>query len=208
LGRWLQPDPVGFADGINLYAYVGNSPMGLVDPSGLMAEQVAAGASEAWSVVSNHSSYIASDIHRMVGDIFTDPAKFVKSAAPSLGALAPVAGKLPVAISQGIGIVRGLASFETPNSTPASSVYDTSITSPGSQYPNVRTNVGAQEFQSNLMSNGYKVVKQANGSNGPVTVLNNGRSTWTIYERSSTGAPGAQFFGDNGSIVKYSLGGP
>jgi RHS repeat-associated protein len=34
-GRWLTPDPLGFADGPNLFAYVHNDPLGFVDPYGL-----------------------------------------------------------------------------------------------------------------------------------------------------------------------------
>ena len=37
LGRWLTPDPVGFADGPNLYAYVHNHPPTMVDPDGQWA---------------------------------------------------------------------------------------------------------------------------------------------------------------------------
>jgi RHS repeat-associated protein len=36
LGRWMNPDPLGFAAGdSNLYRYVGNSPTNYTDPSGL-----------------------------------------------------------------------------------------------------------------------------------------------------------------------------
>ncbi len=35
LGRWLTPDPQGYADGPNLYAYVHNRPLTLIDPWGL-----------------------------------------------------------------------------------------------------------------------------------------------------------------------------
>ncbi|MBK7709200.1 MAG: RHS domain-containing protein [Acidobacteria bacterium] len=39
LGRFISEDPIGFAGGdVNLYGYVGNGPVELVDPSGLYVE--------------------------------------------------------------------------------------------------------------------------------------------------------------------------
>ena len=35
LGRFLQADPAGYADGMNLYAYAGNNPLAFADPYGL-----------------------------------------------------------------------------------------------------------------------------------------------------------------------------
>ncbi len=40
LGRWITPDPIGFADGPNLYAYVHNNPLSLIDPWGLFSQSM------------------------------------------------------------------------------------------------------------------------------------------------------------------------
>ncbi|WP_346730586.1 toxin C-terminal domain-containing protein [Caballeronia sp. dw_19] len=37
LGRFLQTDPVGYADDLNWYAYAGNNPVNFSDPTGLAA---------------------------------------------------------------------------------------------------------------------------------------------------------------------------
>jgi RHS repeat-associated protein len=37
IGRWITPDPAGFADGLNLYAYVHNHPLAYIDPDGQFA---------------------------------------------------------------------------------------------------------------------------------------------------------------------------
>lgn len=45
LGRWISRDPIGEIGGIHLYAYVGNDPISLYDPSGLLAGGLGYGGS-------------------------------------------------------------------------------------------------------------------------------------------------------------------
>ena len=49
VGRWLAKDPIGFGGGQgNLYGYVANDPVNLVDPPGLWGFAVGGGASAGW----------------------------------------------------------------------------------------------------------------------------------------------------------------
>src|SRR3546814_4121660 len=40
LGRFLSADPIGYGDGMNMYAYVGNDPVNRADPLGLFFSQI------------------------------------------------------------------------------------------------------------------------------------------------------------------------
>ncbi|MFH1847522.1 MAG: RHS repeat-associated core domain-containing protein, partial [Candidatus Omnitrophota bacterium] len=39
-GRFITPDPIGYAGGINLYSYCGNDPVNWIDPWGLYGENM------------------------------------------------------------------------------------------------------------------------------------------------------------------------
>ncbi|MHB8884746.1 MAG: RHS repeat-associated core domain-containing protein [Methylovirgula sp.] len=180
-GRWLSRDPAGeSSDAVaNLYRYVNGNPVSLMDPLGLACGDT----------LQNLLNALASNPLLLPMIIVTE----IAGGGPEDPLADVIVAEEIAAAEGGTGLVEG-----------ASSLYDTSITNAGSQYLNVQTDVGAQEFQSNLLSNGYNVVNQT----PTATVLSNGTDTYTIYTRTSTGQPGAQFFGGNGSIVKYSLSGP
>jgi RHS repeat-associated protein len=66
------------------------------------------------------------------------------------------------------------------------------ITRKGAQVPNIGARLTASEFQANLISSGFKVVRQTVGPNGPVTMLSDGQKLYTIYTATSTGGASAE----------------
>ncbi len=95
LGRFLQPDPIGYRAGMNLYAYVGNDPLDHTDPYGLQSFEGATG-----NPVTDASHYYHYDLGenlQAVGDFLAGVDAAVTNGA--IGALANsgnVAGKLGI----------------------------------------------------------------------------------------------------------------
>lgn len=62
LGRFVSRDPMGMADAVSGYAYVGNNPVNFIDPFGLEAQLAAAGALTGkqvyWSMVTDASDWL------------------------------------------------------------------------------------------------------------------------------------------------------
>lgn len=56
-GRFIQRDPIGYVDGMNLYAYVASNPMKFVDPLGLELQIVVFQGLGAGSISGKHVKY-------------------------------------------------------------------------------------------------------------------------------------------------------
>lgn len=58
IGRFLQPDPIGYADGPNVYAYVRNNPINYVDPTGAWGNPAIDGTSGSFTPDPRYLEYL------------------------------------------------------------------------------------------------------------------------------------------------------
>ena len=106
-GRFLQPDPIGYAGGRNMYAYVDNDPLNLVDPSGYAAASALSAARPTLNAID------AVDRNAAVISISTGMAIDLALAGPT-GEGIPIAGAAFLGIkglgAAGRGVRAGLVS--------------------------------------------------------------------------------------------------
>ncbi len=105
-GRFVQPDPIGFAGGINIYAYTTNSPVNYYDPSGMVKEgQVILGSI---SIVTSSVGYY----------VAVGAGTALATAGSPLLAAAAVTGILTITVYKTVGgivsVITGLQDKESP----------------------------------------------------------------------------------------------
>lgn len=96
LGRFMQVDPIGYKDQVNLYAYVRASPVSAIDPAG----------HDTWSYLSRLASESKKDVERVISqtkDVVAETGRIIVSVPSAIiGSLDEARANVRLALSQAI----------------------------------------------------------------------------------------------------------
>ncbi|WP_080403843.1 RHS repeat-associated core domain-containing protein [Burkholderia ubonensis] len=73
LGRFLQTDPIGYKDDLNWYAYVGNNPVNLTDPTGMIASASGSFANASSTAAANVAAQLSAGEAKLDGTAIAMP---------------------------------------------------------------------------------------------------------------------------------------
>jgi len=97
--RFLTPDPIGYGDGMNIYAYVGGDPVNRRDPSGLSVEEIVVTGTQVDTFSSNsyHADFLRDflndfDWDELFADEYVQYAQVggIGGALPKMGGCSPL----------------------------------------------------------------------------------------------------------------------
>jgi RHS repeat-associated protein len=156
-GRFLQPDPMRYAAGANLYAYVGNDPLNLIDPLGLSPDSPLQNfASNAYNAV---LAQPVKDVSGFASDFQRAPLDTISKLLNSFPQTR-VEGELAGSLAAGATILQNAArgsAFEAAGIAAIDAVKNTTLISvPGiarSSIPDVLLGVGITEFKNAIEVN-------------------------------------------------------